>query len=231
MGFEGQCTGIVIDECADIATCLECIANAQPGQSIDGLLFDRYSSAASCPNNETEPQKTNGKCQVGVAKSAVRFLTSKKKILGKCWDAKLKHVTGFHDNVQCPDTDPNPGSGLAPASPGDNKTVEAITKTEQKMVGAICKACGADGDGDKSGACENPAGALLIGSFAPSFACPTVRVPPNAVHHRGRPRAGALQPARTVNPSRRAASPRRSSKVTNGIAAGRSSTATRAAAS
>jgi hypothetical protein len=64
--------------------------------------------------------------------------------------------------------DPGQVLGLAPASPGDNKTVEAITKTEQKMVGAICKACGADGDGDKSGACENPAGALLIGSFAPS---------------------------------------------------------------
>lgn len=185
VGFEGQCTGIAIDDCADIGDCLECIANAQSDQAIDGLLFDRFNTAPFCPNNQSEPQKTESKCQVGIAKSAAKFLTAKEKILGKCWDAKLSGVTGFDDSVQCPDTDPNPGSGLPPALPGDNKTVEAIKKAEQKKINAICKACGADGDGDKNGVCENPAGALLIGSVAPSFPCPNVLVPPNAVHPAG----------------------------------------------
>jgi len=185
MGFEGQCTGIAIDQCADIGDCLECIANVQTEQAIGGLLFGRFSNTPFCPNNEVEPHKTSNKCQAGIAKSAAKFLTAKEKILGKCWDAKLKNVAGFDDDVQCPDTDPNPGSGLPPAAPGDNKTVEAIKKAEQKKISAICRACGADGDGDKNGVCENPAGALPIDVVAPSFPCPDVQVPPNAVHPTG----------------------------------------------
>ena len=187
MGFENQCTGIPITSCLEISQCLECIGNVQVEQALDTLLFDEFEDANFFPSNAAEPEKTRNKCQVAIARSAAKFLTAKEKILDKCWDAKLTSKPDFAASAKCPDADTNPGSGNPPASPGDNKTVEAIKKAEQKKIAAICKACGAGGDADKDGLCDAPPGFGLddIVETVP-FDCPNVQVPPNAVHPSGR---------------------------------------------
>jgi hypothetical protein len=183
MGFEGQCTSIPIPSPAQIGGCLECIGHAQVEQALDTLLYDQFENAQFFPNNGVDPAKSLNKCQVTIAKSAAKFLAAKEKILDKCWDAKFKGQPGFAGNVQCPDTDPNPGSGNPPASPGDNKTVEAIKKAEQKKVAAICKACGGGGDADKNGLCDSPGTEFALDDIVETapFNCQDVVVPATAV--------------------------------------------------
>ncbi len=185
MGFEGDCDGIPIANCADIADCLVCIGDLAVEQGVDQLLYDRFNAAAFAPNNKSGSGKTTNKCQVAIAKVAVKFLQAKVKILGTCWDAKLNGKKGFDDGVRCPDTDPKAGSGKPPASPGDNKTVEAIKKAEQKKIATICKACGGGGDKDKNGRCDTPPGLALADFVQTPFSCPPVTVPPTAVHPSG----------------------------------------------
>ncbi len=179
MNFESGSCNDPINDCNDIAGCLTCIDTAAVEQGVDDLLYDRFNAAQFTTNNDAN------KCQVAIAKAGVKFLQTKTKILNKCWDAKLKGQPGFADGTPCPDTDPNDGSGNPPASPGDNKTVEAIKKAEQKKIASICKACGAGGDSDKNGVCDAPPGLPLASIVSTPFTCPDWTVPPNAVHPGG----------------------------------------------
>jgi hypothetical protein len=181
-----------IDTCADIGTCLECMIDKGLEQAIDGLLYDQFNPASFFPGNAADPEKRYNKCQVTIAKAGGKFLLAKQKILSKCWDAKLNGKTGFADGDPCPGTDPGTGSGNPPALPGDNKSVEKIKKAEQKKVAAICKACGGGGDTDKNGVCDTVSGDIG-GGVVPTlgdivslpYVCPSVTVPPNAVHPLG----------------------------------------------
>ncbi len=175
MGFEAQCGAIAIGNCGDVGDCLVCIGDAAIEQGVDGLLYDRLNPASFAPNNGSEPNKTRNTCQIAVTKNAVKFLQAKVKILNKCWDAKLNNKAGFADAQPCPDTDPSI----------PNKTVAAIQSAEQKKIAAICKACGAGGDGDKNGLCDSPPGLVLGDIVQTPFTCPNVMVPPNAVHPGG----------------------------------------------
>ena len=179
MNFEsGGCNG-PINNCNDVTDCLTCIGTAAVEQGVDDLLYDQFNSAQFTTDN------AENKCQVAVAKAGVKFLQTKTKILNKCWDAKLKGKAGFAGGTPCPDTDPREGSGHPPASPGDNKTVEAIKKAEQKKIASICRACGGGGDADKNGVCDTLPGFPLASIVTTPFICPDWTVPSNAVHPGG----------------------------------------------
>jgi hypothetical protein len=111
------CLDINIQNCGDIADCLECIAGAASDQAMTLYYGDL--------NLPSSSNKALNKCQKTIGKATSSFLNSKSKALQKCWDAVLK------------------GNATAPCpAPGDGKAAAAIAKAETKKISAICKACG-----------------------------------------------------------------------------------------
>jgi hypothetical protein len=137
--FEGTGCSFAINDCGDIAQCMECIGETAVDQGIE-LFYDAMI--------DTNPvtQKDLNKCQQTIGKETTKFLLAKEKALAKCWDGRLN---GKHSNA-CP-------------FPGDGKTQPAIDKAELKKIEKICKACGG---ADKL--CDNtvtgPNGTVVIGS-------------------------------------------------------------------
>ncbi len=164
MGLEGgipppACDNAIAD-CDDVATCLLCIGDKAVEQSVDTLLYDRFFPGPFATKN------AENKCQIAIAKSAVKFLQAKSKTLNKCVDAKLKGKTGFTAGVACP------------AADSSGKTAAAIAKAEQKKVAAICKACGAGGDADKNSQCDSPGTAFGLATIVNTpYSCLDVTVP------------------------------------------------------
>src|SRR5215470_5922341 len=104
-----------ITSCADIASCIQCSADAAVGQAI-GLYYSALDQGAFATADAVN------KCQQAIGKTTAKFLAAKSKTLQKCWNAQLAAGT----SNPCPD-------GLA---------TTAIGLAEQKKITAICKACG-----------------------------------------------------------------------------------------
>jgi hypothetical protein len=146
----GTCTNAITD-CAGIATCLTCIAEAALDQAI-GLYYDAL--VPTDPKDKAE--KALNKCQATIGRAATTFLVAKSKALEKCW----KTVNA------------GKASGTCPAANG--KATDAIAKAESKKVAAICKACG--GADKKCGGADDLTPAAI--GFAPT--CPEVDPPGGA---------------------------------------------------
>ena len=115
-----------IASCSDIATCIQCSADAAVGQLI-GLYYASLDQTAFATGNAVN------KCQGAIGKATAKFLGAKSKALQKCWNVQLAAGT----SNPCPDA----------------TTTSAIGLAEQKKVASICKACGGpdklcDGTGD-----------------------------------------------------------------------------------
>jgi hypothetical protein len=185
-GSNGNCDN-TIRHCGDVATCLQCIADAAVEQEVDSLIYDRFdpTNFFLSSGNVTRVQR---RCSQTVAQEAVKFIQKKHKLLQKCWDKKLSGKSGFADGDPCPDTDPNIGHT------GDNKTVEKIKRLEARLVDKVCKKCGGGGDRNQDGICDE-VGVPLTGQDVPlflddivtlPFRCPPVTIPASAVHPGGR---------------------------------------------
>ena len=110
----GGCT-TAINSCADITTCLQCIAE----RAVDGTIDQTYGALlASTPTDN----KVLNKCQSAIGKAVTGFLAARSKALSMCWDAVSK------------------GKATAPCP--DGKTQAAIAEAEAKKRTTICKACG-----------------------------------------------------------------------------------------
>jgi hypothetical protein len=112
------CTG-PINNCGDIAACVECVGESAVDQSVALYYADLALPSTS--------NAALNKCQIAIGKAASAFLSSKTKALQKCWDAKLNGGTSI---VSC----------VPPAS-GDGKYIDAILKAAGKQIDSICKAC------------------------------------------------------------------------------------------
>lgn len=108
-----------IFDCADMTTCLTCIAGTVSDGTMDFLYDDLALPSTS--------DKTLNKCQVTIGKATTAYMNSVSKTLQKCWDARLN---GKHSG------------DCFPPSNGDGKYVDALAKAEAKKVSSICKACG-----------------------------------------------------------------------------------------
>lgn len=145
--FEGGvCDGPLAD-CDDVSGCLACIGDAAVAQAI--TLAYGFTQAA--------PGSPEAKCQAAIGKAATDYLGASVLALQKCADAQIRGRAAG----PCPD-------------PGDGKTVTAIAKAEQRLIGTVCKACGgADrfcGGGDD----------LSPASLGFAATCPDVVVPGGA---------------------------------------------------
>jgi hypothetical protein len=113
----GDCTS-QLEDCGDIAACIECVGEAATNQA--RALY--YDDLVLVPGD-----KDLLACQKTIGKAATVLLATKSKALRKCWDARL---SGKHAN-DC----------VLP-SIGDGKYAATIAKARAKVVGRICKACG-----------------------------------------------------------------------------------------
>ncbi len=116
--FENGACGDLIEDCADVATCVQCIGEAATDRAV-GVSYDAF--VASNPKTEKELNK----CQVAIGKATAAFFVARSKALAKCWKA----VNANKATNPCP-------------VPGDGKAAAAIAKAETKKRAAICKACG-----------------------------------------------------------------------------------------
>jgi cysteine-rich repeat protein len=115
-----------IGSCSDVASCIECSADAAVGQAM-ALYYGSLDPAAFATGNAVN------KCQQAIGKETTKFLAAKSKALQKCWNARLV-------------------AGTASACPDAAATL-AIALADQKKIAGICKACGGadklcDGAGD-----------------------------------------------------------------------------------
>ncbi len=150
----GNCTTpqATIDNCEDIAACLECVAESAVDE-LNSLYHDQSVAHLQAPGSAEQ------KCQVAIGKNEAGFFAAKQKALGKCWAGKDK------------------GSFPGPCpQPGDGKTQAAIDKAQGKAFAAGCKACGGTGDTDANGSCDS-AGLDPQVSIGASAKCPSVQIP------------------------------------------------------
>ncbi len=111
------CRG-TIATCADIASCVSCLADATVGQ-VSGLAYGQLKAS------DPKAQKALRKCQLTIGKESLKFLSLQSTALAKCWDAVRK------------------GKGTGPCpDPGDGKAASAIAAAALTKATAICKACG-----------------------------------------------------------------------------------------
>ncbi len=144
--FEGSCAAAIAD-CDDLATCVDCIADAAIDQSMvlyyDAMIDVTVGSAIN-------------KCQLTIGKETTKYFLAKEKLLLKCKDAHLK---GKHTDV-CPDV-------TAPAGSVAEKTAVKIAKAESKKITKICKSCGgASKTCDATVTLVNPGGPVSIPGVA-----------------------------------------------------------------
>lgn len=113
----GATCGRTVASCADVATCLACLARGGVGQ-ITRLAYDQLSP--------TDPDaKALRKCQATIGRAAVKLVSAQSSSLGACW----RGVDKGKATAPCPD-------------PGDGKAGTKIDAAVAKLEKAICKACG-----------------------------------------------------------------------------------------
>jgi hypothetical protein len=124
---------------------------------------------------------TLNKCQRTLGKETTKFLLTKEKEIGKCWD-QLRKGKPIGSTV-CPDLG---GTSGLPAE----KAAQKIKKAESKKVVKICKACGGPGkacEGDIDTSLIVPGGVTIAGDavaddLTPAAigflaTCPSVTIP------------------------------------------------------
>ena len=110
--FEASgCSGDLAD-CDDVAGCLICIA--QSGRPGIDLYYD-----ALIPT-DARGHRTLDRCQRAIGKRAVKFATTKERVLARCWKA----VNGGNAVPPCP-------------VPGDAKALLAIARAERGSQRAV----------------------------------------------------------------------------------------------
>jgi hypothetical protein len=148
---QGSCAGAIgTDSCTGIATCLACL---------DQAAVERVRTLTFGALEPTDPKaaKVLNKCQGALGSATIGFLAAKASARQKCWDARLK---GKHAD-DC----------THPLAGADGKVEKAVTKAEDKLTSAICKACGGD---DKL--CGGSADRTLV-EIGTAPACDALTVP------------------------------------------------------
>jgi hypothetical protein len=112
------CTG-QIDDCGDIAQCVQCVGEAASEQT-RSVVADEFDSS------EFGTDSKANRCQVALLRGTTKFMQFATKVLGRCWVARLKGK----DDGDCPGDDP--------------KAAKLLSFAEEKKVQYICKACGGD---------------------------------------------------------------------------------------
>ena len=113
----GASCGRTIASCADVSTCLACLARGGVAQ-FAGLAYDQLSPT-------TPDAKAVRKCQATLGKAAVKLVSAQSSSLATCW----RSVNVGKATAPCPD-------------PGDGKAAAKIASAAAKLEQAVCKACG-----------------------------------------------------------------------------------------
>jgi cysteine-rich repeat protein len=120
-GFAGStalaCTA-PLNDCADLADCLICIAGTASGQGVARTFGDLLPDG---------PER----CQRTIGAATQKLVALEVAALERCWDARVR---GLHADV-CPDP-------LAPRGTEPRKAAERIERARAKHARAICRACG-----------------------------------------------------------------------------------------
>jgi hypothetical protein len=154
-GLEGACAAS-LDDCADVATCLECLGE----HAVDRIIDRSYDGLAS--TSPSTQAALNG-CQVAIGKATAQFALAKEKALAQCWDARYR---GKHA-AACPDANADPASAKDAV-----KAAAKIAKAESKKIAKICKACGGLGK-----RCRTDVGPVAGDGVADDFAPPAIGFP------------------------------------------------------
>ena len=110
------CTN-AIGTCADVATCVECVADEAADQAIE-LDFAELNPSAFGTKSDVNA------CQLTIGKATTKYLQVAARVLGKCWASRLS----------------GKGQGDCPDLTG--RKAGLLAKADQKKRDAICKACG-----------------------------------------------------------------------------------------
>jgi len=112
-----DCAESILD-CADVSSCVECIASATSDFAAS-LAYDHAKPS------DPKVEKELNRCQQAIGKATAAFLRAQSAALAKCWQQVDR------------------GKGVSPCpAPGDGKTTAVIAKAAAKRTAAICKACG-----------------------------------------------------------------------------------------
>ncbi len=157
--LDGEGCTNVIANCDDVATCVACIADETLSKGA-GIAYDQLDDGEFATGSAVND------CQRALGKETGRYLKTRAKLLGKCWDKVQKGSSGFTDPPGCPAT--------------DAKLVDKLDRLRDKLTHKVCKACGGGGDADKDGACDSPGGALSAGTIGFEPDCSDIIVPSTA---------------------------------------------------
>ncbi len=116
--LEGQGCGAALASCADVATCVACLADAAVARGI-ALVYAPFTVA------DPKTQKAIARCQKTLASAATALADTRLKVDARCLAGALD---GKHDQP-CP-------------LPGDGKAAAVLAKARAKAEAAVCKACG-----------------------------------------------------------------------------------------
>jgi len=142
--LEGQGCGAPLASCADVATCVACLADAAVTRGV-ALVYAPFAVA------DPKTQKAIARCQKTLASAATVLADTRLKVDARCLAARLD---GKHDQP-CP-------------LPGEGKAAAVLAKARAKAEASVCKACGGV---DKRCGGDDDLGRELVG-FAD--ACPGV---------------------------------------------------------
>ncbi|MEO6027592.1 MAG: hypothetical protein ABIR79_12055 [Candidatus Binatia bacterium] len=116
--LEGQGCGASLASCADVATCVACLADAAVTRGV-ALVYAPFAVA------DPKTQKAIARCQKTLASAATVLADTRLKVDARCLAARLD---GKHDQP-CP-------------LPGDGKAAAVLAKARAKAEASVCKACG-----------------------------------------------------------------------------------------
>ncbi len=116
--LEGQGCAGSLASCADVATCVACLADAAVTRGV-ALVYAPFSVA------DPKTQKAIARCQKTLASAATALAGARLKVDARCLAARLD---GKHDQP-CP-------------VPGDGKAAAVLAKARAKAEASVCKACG-----------------------------------------------------------------------------------------
>jgi hypothetical protein len=146
---QGLCNGAIVD-CADVGTCVRCIADHTVDQSL-GLSYDLLLPTSA--KSKDKGEKLLNKCQVGIGKAATKLLLAQSRILASCWKKVNKAATG-----DCPDAGASAKIGAARAA----------------LATALAKSCGGPdktiGTGDDATPTQLGFAATCLNDAVPSCA-------------------------------------------------------------
>lgn len=152
------CTNPIVT-CDDIATCVACIAD-EAVSNAGGIAYDQLDELEFATGSGL-----NG-CQRTLGKETGRYFQIRARLLAKCWGKVAKGVAGYTDPPGCPAT--------------DAKLVARLERAERKKTAKICRACGATGDADQDGLCDDPGSGFTAAEIGFEPDCPDLVVPSSA---------------------------------------------------